>query len=129
MRDHERAMLAYLELAAISHEKRQAIGRNKLLVLAGAEALRAGWPDVAERSRALVIADNRAHALARYESFAEAMKSPEFAPLLQQLERFCSFERAEMLLSSQGRMLGAIPDAGRRAGRLLDGSFALPSDS
>jgi hypothetical protein len=114
-------MLVYLELAAISHERRQSVGRNKLLVLAGAEALRAGWPDVAERCRSLVVADNPAHLLGRFGTFAEAMRSSEFAPLLLQHERFCSFERAEMLLSGQGRAVAAVEDAGQKAAAILDG--------
>lgn len=99
MRDHERAMLAYARLAHISQQKRQLLGRDKFLVLTGTAACRAGWPDVAQRCRELVVANNPAHLLARFESFPDALRSPDLEPLLKRLERFCGHEKAEHLLT------------------------------
>jgi hypothetical protein len=102
MPDHERAMLAYARLAAIAWQKRQLPGRDKFLLLAAASACRAGWPDVAERCRELVLAHNPLHLVGHEEAFVVAMRSPDFGPFVRQLERFCSPERAEHLLAELG---------------------------
>lgn len=99
MRDHERAMLAYVKLAETSQAKRQLQGCDKFLILAGAAACRAGWPEIADRCRMLVLANNPAHLVGRFELFTDAMRSCDFAPFLKQLERFCGYERAEHLLN------------------------------
>lgn len=98
MADHERAMLAYVKLADLSQQKRQLLGRDKFLILAGVSAVRAGWPEVACRCRELVLANNRSHLISRTETVADALRSSAFRPFLGRLERFCSYERAEHLL-------------------------------
>ena len=98
MADHERAMLAYVRLADVSQARRQAFGADKFLVLAGAAACRAGWPDVAERCRQLISADNPNHLVSRFAGFPDAMRSPDFQTYLKQMERFVGYERAEHLL-------------------------------
>jgi hypothetical protein len=100
--NHESAMLAYVKLAAVSERKHQLIGRDKLLVLATAAAGRAGWIDVADRCRQLVLEHNPAHLIGRFSTAADALRSPDFTPLLNQLERMCSYERAEFLLNELG---------------------------
>jgi hypothetical protein len=100
--NHESAMLAYVKLAAVSERKNQLIGRDKLLVLATAAAGRAGWIDVANRCRELVLEHNPAHLIGRFATAADALRSPDFAPLVNQLERMCSYERAEFLLNELG---------------------------
>jgi hypothetical protein len=99
MRDHERAMLAYARLAALSDEKRQLPGRDKFLVLTGAAACHAGWPDVAARCRDLVLLHNPAHLLSRFDTFAAALRSGELDLVLKRLQRMCSYEHAEHLLA------------------------------
>ena len=99
MRDHEAAMLAYVRLAEVSRRKRQPLGRDKLLVLAAAAACRAGWPDVAQRCRELVLEHNPAHLVGKTVTVADALRSEEFAPLLKQHERLCGYERAEFLVN------------------------------
>jgi hypothetical protein len=120
--NHESAMLAYVRLADVSQRKQQLIGRDKLLVLATAAACRAGWVDVGERCRELVLEHNPAHLLGNYPTAADAVRSGDFAPLLTQLERMCGYERAEFLVSELG--LEAEPqernqDAGQLALSLL----------
>ncbi|MGD9853422.1 MAG: hypothetical protein AB7U20_00570 [Planctomycetaceae bacterium] len=105
--DPERAMLMYAEMASIAARKQQMIGRDRFLVLAGAAATRAGWPDIAERCRDLIAARAPRHVIAQHRSFAEALRDEEFAPFLRQTERFCSPERAEHLLSE---MAIALPE-------------------
>jgi hypothetical protein len=102
MRDHEAAMLAYVRLAEISRRKRQPLGRDKLLVLAAAAACRAGWPEVAQRCRELVLEHNPAHLIGKFATVADALRSEDFAPLARQLERLCGYERADFLLSDLG---------------------------
>lgn len=102
MIDQERTMLVYLQLADVARRKRQAIGRGKFLVLGGASALRAGWPDVAECCRAAILADSPHHLIGRYDSFADALRDPDFKPFLTRTERFCPFEQAESLLEGLG---------------------------
>jgi hypothetical protein len=97
--NHESAMLAYARLAEVSQRKHQLIGRDKLLVLAAAAACRAGWLDVGERCRQLVLEHNPAHLIGTYPTAADALRGDDFAPLLNQLERMCSYERAEFLVN------------------------------
>ena len=122
----EQAMLAYVKLASVSHQKQQMIGRDKFLLLAGATACRAGIPEVAARCRALVLSNNPAHLIGKLTTFADALRNPDFQSLLKQLERFCAYERAEHLLLGLGIEPG-IPDddeptsSGTLAMRLLTG--------
>ena len=111
MPDSDRAMLACVWLAAVSHEKQQLGGRDRFLILAGAAACRAGHLDVAERCRELTIAHNPLHILTRYASFPNALRSDDFATFLKQIERFCGYERAEHLLRELGIDADAPEDA------------------
>lgn len=123
--DHESAMLAYASLAEVSQRKRQLMGRDKLLVLAAAAACRAGWLEVGERCRELVLEHNPAHLIGSYPTAADALRSADFAPLLAQLERLCGYERAEFLVSElgiSGRSLEDDRDAGQIALSLLGDS-------
>lgn len=95
---YEAAMRNYARLAVISWQRKQLPGRDRLLVLCGAAACRAGFLNVASRCRELVQEQNPRHLLQRYDSFPDAMRSEEFAPYLRQLERQCSPEHAEFLL-------------------------------
>jgi hypothetical protein len=121
MPDYERAMLIYARLAAISQEKQQLAGRDKFLILTGAEACRAGWPEVAARCRELVHANNPAHLLNRFETFPSALRDEEFVIFLKQLERFCTHEKGEHLLSEL-EITPDVPPNYRDAGA---GTFAL----
>lgn len=98
MHDHDLAMLTYVKLADLSQQKRQPIGRDKFLLLAGVEACRAGWPEIADRCRELVLHHNAAHLVGRFPTLPDALRDPEFQTFLKQLERFCPWERAEHLL-------------------------------
>jgi hypothetical protein len=115
--NHESAMLAYVRLAEVSQRKQQLIGRDKLLVLAAAAACRAGWIDVGERCRELVLEHNPAHLIGTFPTVADALRSSDFTPLLNQLERMCGYERAEFLVSELG--LEAEPQEGdQNAGQI-----------
>jgi hypothetical protein len=119
MRDHESAMLCYIRLADVSQRKRQLLGRDKLLVLAAAAACRAGWPDVAERCRQLVLEHNPAHLLKNFSTVADALRSDDFASLLKQHERMCGYERAEFLVNELDLQSDRPPaKEGQTAGQL-----------
>jgi len=99
MHDHQLAMLMFVRLAMLSHRKKQIIGRDKFLLLAAVAASRSGWPEVADRCRLLMLESNPKHMLHRFDSVPDALQSEDFQSLNKQVERFCSPERAELLLS------------------------------
>lgn len=114
-------MLAFVKLAGISQDRKQLGPRDKFLVLAAAAASRAGWLNVAERCRDLVLAHNAVHLLHKFESFAEALRAEDFQPYLRQIERFCSYEKAEYLLAQREM----TPDLPPLSTRLSAGDYAL----
>lgn len=121
MIDHSAAMLAFLKLAGVSQTRQQIGPRDKFLVLGGVSALKAGWPKVAERCRQLILSHNPVHQLTQYPTFADALRSAEFEQLLKPLGKFCSYERAEHLLTQ----LKIAPGQPRLTGSLSDGEYAL----
>lgn len=121
MIDHERIMLVYLQLADVAHRKRQTLGRGRFLVLGGASALRAGWPEVAELCRTAILGEAPKHLLGRYPSFADAMRDPDFKPFLVRTEKFCPFEQAESLLDG----LGLTPNEARQSDDESLGDIAM----
>ncbi|NOX53267.1 MAG: hypothetical protein GXP27_02285 [Planctomycetes bacterium] len=123
MRDFETEMLVYVRLAELAARKSQPIGRDRFLLLAGVAACRAGWPEVADQCRRLVLEHNPKHLVGRYASLADAVRDNQAEPFFRRLERFCPFERAEYLLSELGIR---VPDlrladetAGDAAARML----------
>jgi hypothetical protein len=118
MPNHESAMLSYIRLADISERKHQQIGRDRLLVLAAAAACRAGWLDVAERCRVLVLKHNPAHLIGTFPTVSDALRSDDFLPLLKQHERLCGYERAEFLVNDLGLETSAPSLGDQTAGQL-----------
>lgn len=99
MHDHEAAMQVYVQLVAICDQKRQPQVRDRFLLLAGVEACRAGWLDVAECCHRRLIASNPAHQAHRFPNFADALRDADFQKLVEHWERYCPFEKAEAMLS------------------------------
>ena len=99
MEDHDAAMLAFVKLAGVSQSREQLGPRDKFLVLAGVAASRGNHPAVAHRCRELVLANNPAHLLKRYETIESALEDDEFQAYFKQVSRFCSYEKAEHHLS------------------------------
>ena len=99
MQNHDLAMFVFAKLARISHEKRQSAGRDRFLLLTGERACLGGWPVVAEKCRELVLLSNPRHLLSRTPAIADCLRSEEGARFFPTLHRFCTFERAEHLLS------------------------------
>lgn len=103
-------MLSFARLARISHETPHPAGRDRFLVLAGREACLAGWLDVAERCRSLVLAGNVHHFLSHSATFPDAMRDESNAGYFATFDSFCSFEQAEHLLSQNDEPIEATPD-------------------
>ena len=106
MPDHEIAMCAYVQLAVLSDEKQQTLVRDRFLLLAGVEACRAGWLEVAERCREKLVESNPAHQLNHHATLADALRDADFQQLVAKWERYCPFEQAEHML----RQLGFTPE-------------------
>lgn len=116
MRNHEIAMLTFARLAKISHETPHPVGRDRFLLLAGREACLAGWLEVADRCRTLILAGNAHHFLSHSESFPDALRDPANDSYFAIFDSFCSFEQAEYLLSKNGAPVSAsLEDAGPAA--------------
>lgn len=98
MPDYEQAMRSYVRLARLSDEKQQPQGRDRFLLLAGQAACHAGWLEVADRCRSLVLRANSKHLLSRTASFPDALRDPDATAYFARLASFCSFEQAEHLL-------------------------------
>jgi hypothetical protein len=119
MRDHEQAMLAYARLARMSQERGQLPGRDRLLVLAAAAACRAGWPQVAECCRRLVLEHNPRHVIGRGATALDAMRDEGFQALIKQLERTCPYEHAEHLLRGIPQDTRGASDTGQQVLTIL----------
>jgi hypothetical protein len=102
MIDHELRMSAYVRLALLSHQKQQALPRDRFLLLAGCEAYRAGWPDVGRKCRELLLKSNPHHQAGRFPDLSAALRDADFEKLRSQQERHCPPERAEHLLEQLG---------------------------
>jgi len=111
MHDFESAMLIYAHLARVSAERNQQLAEDRFLLQAGAAACSAGWPAPAELCRSRVARHNPAHLIARFETFAAALRDPDFACLLRQLDRQCRFEQAEHLVAQLGIDIAAEREA------------------
>lgn len=119
--NHDVPCLSYLRLAAAAHQKGLGLPRNRLLFLAGLSALKAGWMDVAERCREVILHGNPQHALHNHETFAEALRSGELDGMIRSHERFCSPERAEHVLAESGLTLSPSEEPQADALRELAG--------
>ena len=98
MRDHEAAMSVYVQLAVISDQKQQRQVRDRFLLLAGVEACRAGWLEVAARCRQKLVESNHAHLANRHATLPDALRDQDFQKLVVHWERYCPFEKAEAML-------------------------------
>src|SRR5262245_17872690 len=121
MDDHDAAMLAFVKLAGVSQSREQLGPRDKFLVLAGAAASRGAHSAVARRCRELLLANNPAHLLKRYDTFEQALEDEEFQTYFRQVARFCSYEKAEHHLSQ----LDISPDLPNISARLSAEDYAL----
>lgn len=111
MSNTERTLAIYLHLARASHLRRQAMVRDKLLVLAGVQAQEMGLEPIAEHCRQKILAHNAQHLIRRWPTITAALADEQFQPYLKQLKRRYSPEKTEHMLASLGIELGRERDA------------------
>lgn len=97
----ERLAVLYLQLADAATRRGPASTRDRLLLLAGRHATRAGWEPEADTCRELVLASNPHHVIGRHSCFTDALQSEDYLALDRQLERQCPQEKAEHLAMRQ----------------------------
>lgn len=102
MSGDERGLLNVLFLAAQSHRKKQAPGRDRFLMLTLIAACRAGFPEIADQCRKQIVLHSPHHLLNQFNDAIEAMQSEEFQIFSKQVQRFCTAERAEQLAQGLG---------------------------
>lgn len=89
----------FTKLARISHARGQFSPRDKFLLLAAESLSRAGSSNLADRAFRLVKLRQPHHLLAGFPDWASAVSSDSGVRFLSQLVKFCSAERAELLLA------------------------------
>ena len=92
----------YLHLARASELRRRPHARDRMLVIAAANASRMDLPRIAAYCRYKILQHNPRHAIGHWENLAEAMEESDFLHLLRSLQRRYPQERAERLLSQLG---------------------------
>lgn len=106
MHDPAGTMVTFMKLAGMAQDRGQFLPRDKFLLLAGAAACEAGFPDLGDLCRELVLRNNPQHLIGGYPSLADALCDAEYAGFHTQLLRFCSYEQGEHLLNQQGLATG-----------------------
>lgn len=96
-------MQVYVNLAVISEQMHQSQVGDRFLLLAGVEACRAGWPDVAARCHERLISRHPSHQATHHPTIADALRDNDFQQLVARWERYCPFEKAEAMLRQLDR--------------------------
>lgn len=99
-------MVTFVKLAGVAQDRGQFPPRDKFLLLAGAAACEAGFPDLGDQCRDLVLRHNPQHLVGGYPTLADALCDADYAHFHAQLLRFCSYEQGEHLLNQQGLATG-----------------------
>ena len=111
MLERDRTLPMYLHLARASHARRQALVRDKLLVLAGATAQEMGLEPISANCRQKILANNAQHLIRQWPTFMAALADEHFQSYLKQLKRRYSSEKIEHMLESLGIELGREREA------------------
>jgi len=106
MSDGAELLGMFLHLAWVSEHRGRPFATDRLLVLAGALATELGLPSVADSCRHRVLNHNRQHLLRKSASMADALRSSDFAILIQQLRRRYPQERVEQMMADLGIIVG-----------------------
>jgi hypothetical protein len=123
MRSRDHTLKVYEDLAQWYERQGQAKLRDWFLVLAADAALAAGRADEAERLRGRLLHVNPHHLLRPFDSFADALKSPDVQGYVVDLRRTYPPQAAEQLLQEQRQQSGetvADDKAGRPLGVAAD---------
>ncbi|MBD3676481.1 MAG: hypothetical protein HUJ26_23465 [Planctomycetaceae bacterium] len=98
METDERHMLAFAILSVESRERQQIQGELRFLLMTGTASCRAGYAQISRFCYKRILKLNPHHMLSKSPSLEEALKSEDFRTLISRLDRFCTYEHAEMLL-------------------------------
>jgi hypothetical protein len=113
MASAEQVRQVYEDLAYHYDRQGQAKQRDWFLVLAADSALFAGRPDEAERLRGRLLHANPHHLLRPFDSFADALKSPDIQGYVADLRRIYPPDAAAQLLQEQRQLAAATAPADR----------------
>ena len=94
----EQTIHVYVQLAEAYHGKNRYQERDRFLILAADTAWTAGRTDEAEQLRKKILTNNPSRLLRPYNSFGEALNSPDIMTYIQQLRRGYPVDRATELL-------------------------------
>lgn len=94
----EGAIDVFLHLARASRLDGRRMQEDKFLLLAGCAAQQAGYGDVAERCRALILDHSPTHMLRQYASMTEAASAEDVLRYAEQLRAIYPLEKADYLL-------------------------------
>jgi len=113
----------YLHLAQASEKRRRPHVRDRLLVVAAANAARMQLFRISRYCRRKILQHNPRHVIGRWESVAEALEDADFLSVLRSIQRRYPQEKAERLLANlgieRGRERDAYYDAEEYAAALL----------
>lgn len=96
------SLIVYLHLARAFELRRQPLERDKMLVLAGAEAAEQGLHPIGAMCGRKILENNTGHMLRYYPSFAHALADDDFQTYLRQVRRNYPREKAELMLQEFG---------------------------
>ena len=111
MAEAGRTLGTYLHLARASHSRRQPMGRDKLLILAGVQAEEMGLDTISALCRHKILAHNARHLVGQWLTLNDALADDEFQMYLKQLRRRYSREKTEHMLHALGIELGREREA------------------
>ena len=95
MKDFQRHLFVYLNLAIARRRSMQVSDHDRLLVLASEAACELGLRPLAEYCRQMVLKNNPGHMIGRYSSVNDALASDDFQFFLRQVRRRFSIEYSE----------------------------------
>jgi hypothetical protein len=127
MRNNDHTRQVYEDLAHWYERQGQAKLRDWFLVLAADTALRAGRAEEAERLRGRLLHGNPHHLLRPFDSFADALKSPDVQGYVTDLRRIYPPEAAEQLLQEQRQQAGE-PAPPAKPARPLSAPLGVAAD-
>ncbi len=104
--DQAQLLIVFLHLARAFELRRQPLDRDKMLVLAGAEAAELGLHPIGAICGRKILENNTGHMLRYYRSFSHALADDDFQVYLRQVRRAYPREKAELLLQEFGIELG-----------------------
>ena len=92
----------YLHLAQASEQRRRPHVRDRLLVIAAANAARMGLPLISSSCRYKILQHNPRHVIGHWSDVAEALTQSDFLHVLKSNQRRYPQEKAENMLDSLG---------------------------